>query len=779
MATPNRFQLLRNLRITNFDVAFASAFGNLVAGGVLISFIKYLNGSDLWIGVLSAIPSTIGILQIPGAIWGRSKVSYKKFVLWGTLGWRAFYLPFIVLPFLPIDASEKLALAATCAIASAVCVFISNPIYNDWLAEMVPETSRGVFFSKRNAIGTAVGSTAGIIGGIILDRAGQMHRHNEGYSIVFSLGIIAAAISFSFFMQMQDLERENPIQQNLFTGLKAFGAPFSDKAYRKVLIYLGCAVIGQGFPGSLYFAYGLESIHLPITVLQLAGACQALGTVLSSRFWGFASDKYGNKPMLAIAGLALAINPIPWLLLRPNQLVFNTILLLNAHIFFGILWGGVNLCQFNLMLSTAKPEDRANYLGAGMATTALIGGLAPMAGATVMAWLRISRGALGAYSLVFITTSILRVLATTSLWRVREAGSTEVRTALQHLAEATPGRVRALRKLTRSSKVEEREAALEELGDTSFTMAADEMVKALHDPLPRVRRQAAQALSRLRDAESRGRATETLIEQLDAHPDFVEEETIDVLGELADARALKVLVPMLKSPRSLVRRAASRALGRLGEMDAVPALIEAVGAVDDPDLRRTSLQALRRLEAREAWPVFAECVLDSRASIRIAAADAIAELEIGEAAEALRQSLRDYPDVSASEVAYALGVVGEFSDVPVVLQAIGPVAGSLTGRQGLLGVARLLGVEREVYRLMLLEGMERDTVIVETLKQSARNSNRIRVALQSYSSGDEDGAIRGLASGISHPGLKELARHPVPGAFLVAVAVAAQASARR
>ncbi len=449
MAAPNRLQTLGNLKTANYDMAFASVFGTLVTGAFLVGLIKYLGGSDLWIGVLSAIPSVFGILQIPGAIWGRSYRSYKRFIFLGGLGWRLFYVPFIAIPFLPIPANAKLTIAMFCALASAASIFIINPIYNDWLAEMVPTDSRGTFFSRRNAIGTAVGATTGIIGGLILDAFQRRGYDQAGFSTIFGIGIVAALISFSFFLRMKDLERAHPIRQSLLKGIVAFGAPFRDTAYRPVLIFLGAATVGQGFAGSFYFAYGLESLHLPFTVLQLAGACQAIGTVLSARFWGFASDKYGNKPMLAIAGLCLAINPIPWMMCRPDQLRFDTILLLSAHVFFGVMWGGVNLCQFNIMLSTAKPEDRANYLGAGMALTALIGGLSPMVGASVMATLRTHGTPYHAYEMLFLTTALLRAAGMIFLARVREAGSSEVRVALQHLSEATPTRVRVAQALAK------------------------------------------------------------------------------------------------------------------------------------------------------------------------------------------------------------------------------------------------------------------------------------------------------------------------------------------
>lgn len=776
MAVPNRLQALRSLRTANLDMAFASAFGTLVTGNFLVGLIKYFGGGDLWIGVLSAIPSVLGILQIPGAIWGRSKTSYKKFVLPGGLLWRLFYVPFIAIPFLPVPSTVKLSLAMFCALAAAASTFLVNPIYNDWLAELVPPESRGSFFSRRNAIATTVGGTTGVLGGLLLDEFKRHDLYKAGFSTIFAIASLCAAASFGFFLSMKDMERLKPIRQSLGKGILAFAVPFRDPGYRPVLIFLAAATIGQGFPGSFYAAYAIESIHLPFTVLQLAGACQALGTVLSARFWGFGSDKYGNKPMLAIAGLSLAINPIPWMLCRPDQLTFNTVMLLIAHVFFGVMWGGVGLCQFNIMLSTAKPEDRANYLGAGMALTALVGGLSPMAGATLMSTLRLHNIPFHAYQILFLVTAILRAAGMISLARVREPGSTEVRTALQHLSEATPTRVRALRRLTRSTSAEVRGEALGQLADEGFAMAADEMVKALYDPLPKVRRQAAQALARLRDPASQHQAATALIEQLSQHPDLVEEETIEALGGMRDERSIDLLSTLLKSPRTLVRRAAAKALGAMEVPAAVAPLIEAAGAADDPDLRRAAVQALRRLEAPEAAPTLAAAVLDQRASVRVAAAEAVAELEIAEAAPMLRTALEQYHDAGVSALTYALGVVGDVSDMPRMIGALAHCDTPLMRRQGLLGIAHLLGVERETYRLMLLDGMAKDAALMELLKAASKRSKRVQLALNQYSDGNEAQALVTLASVAESEHLRELASHPVAEAFLVAAAAVGRAS---
>jgi len=743
LAQVNRLDNLRSLRVSNIDVAFATSFGTLVSGLFIVGFIQSQGGSDVWIGLLSAIPSLVGIVQIPGAIWGRSFGSYKKFVAPGGWIWRLCYLPFVALPFLPVAAGLKLTLLMVCVLVASVATTLVSPVYNEWIAEMVPSNSRGVIFARRNAIATAVGALVGIIGAWLLDRLRNQNQEMLGFTLVYGLGLTCAAISMYFFMRMKDLPRANPIRQNLKDGIRAVGLPFGDTNFRKVLWMLVVAVLGQQFAGNLFSAYALESLHLDFKIVQGTAVSMAVGNVLSAKFWGFLSDKYGNKPVLVIVAALLALNPVAWLLTLPGQSTYNTILLLSTHVLMGVTWCGINLCQFNLILATSKPEDRANYIGAGLTVTALVGGLSPLMGATLMASLRHVTDPVVAYKIVFGAALVFRAVAVFFILPIQEQGSSGLRTALSDLRRVTPKGMRAMRSLSRSSDAGERAHAIERVGNAGVRLASDDVLKALHDPQPKIRREAAAAIARLQDP----RAADELIHQIEEHPDLLEEETVEALGTLGNPAAIPALVRTLQSPRAILRRASARSLGRLssGNAEAIDALVVAAGS-DDVDLRRVALQSLRVLGAQEAGGVVRRALHDPHPSVRIAAAEAVSELQLSEAAPDLRQSLAEYDDEGASEVAYALGVVGELADIPAILTEALQSNSMITRRRSLLGIARLLGVETQAYRLMLKEGMERDSALLQMLQPAMKKHRRLNIALSRYSSGDEAGAIDAMES---------------------------------
>jgi len=125
--TESRLDHIRNLRISNLDAAFATAFITLMSGTILVGLVRFLGGGDVWINATAAIPSLMGVLQIPGSVIGQRFASFKRFVLPGGLIWRVAYVALLVVLFLPWSGEAKLW---TIAIALIVAVtFLGTSLF--------------------------------------------------------------------------------------------------------------------------------------------------------------------------------------------------------------------------------------------------------------------------------------------------------------------------------------------------------------------------------------------------------------------------------------------------------------------------------------------------------------------------------------------------------------------------------------------------------------------------------------------------------------------------
>jgi HEAT repeat protein len=75
----------------------------------------------------------------------------------------------------------------------------------------------------------------------------------------------------------------------------------------------------------------------------------------------------------------------------------------------------------------------------------------------------------------------------------------------------------------------------------------------------------------------------------------------EALGKLGDPQAVPALIQALGDSDSAVRAAAAEALGAIGDPQAVPALIQALGD-SDCDVRRAAAEALGKLGDPQAVP---------------------------------------------------------------------------------------------------------------------------------------------------------------------------------
>ncbi|MGC8880568.1 MAG: HEAT repeat domain-containing protein, partial [Anaerolineae bacterium] len=117
-----------------------------------------------------------------------------------------------------------------------------------------------------------------------------------------------------------------------------------------------------------------------------------------------------------------------------------------------------------------------------------------------------------------------------------------------------------------------------------------------------------------------------------------------------------------------VRQAAARALGKIGDAAAVPALIEALRD-EDEDVRQAAAEALGKIGDAAAVPALIEALRDEDMWVRRAAAEALGKIvqdwPLAEPGKARRQQHR-----TLQQLARALQKGGHFDELQVVLQRL-------------------------------------------------------------------------------------------------------------
>jgi HEAT repeat protein len=134
--------------------------------------------------------------------------------------------------------------------------------------------------------------------------------------------------------------------------------------------------------------------------------------------------------------------------------------------------------------------------------------------------------------------------------------------------------------------------------------AVEALIAKLQDPVPLVRRRAAEALGLLKDRGAVGPLARAL---LDADRG-VRAQAAEALGQVRGVRALAPLSAALADPEAAVRVKAAAALGALADPEAVAALGRRLSADPDEGVRLEAVQALVRLEGEEARRLLLEAL---------------------------------------------------------------------------------------------------------------------------------------------------------------------------
>jgi HEAT repeat protein len=159
-----------------------------------------------------------------------------------------------------------------------------------------------------------------------------------------------------------------------------------------------------------------------------------------------------------------------------------------------------------------------------------------------------------------------------------------------------------------------------------------------------------------------------LFQQLADKNRQVREEAARALGEVGDAQAVPHLIQALSDKYAKVREAAASALGRIGDERAAPHLVQALRD-QSMQVRSEAVKALSQI-GRAAVPHVTQALDDEQWKVRERAVSALGHIGDPSALPHLAQALNDEKDAVRSAAASALGRLGDKRAVPHLVQAL-------------------------------------------------------------------------------------------------------------
>ncbi|MDW8344810.1 MAG: MFS transporter [Verrucomicrobiae bacterium] len=431
--------LRRSLRFVIWAWVGGALWLYITTGALLTRYAQWVGLPPIGFGIMAAVPFVAALFQLPASWWLERHGHRKRFFIGLGLLHRALWLVIAVLPWV-LPASWQwpgfLVVLGISWVAGQMIV----PAWVAWMGDLVPARIRGRFFSRRTQLGQLVGLVTTWAIGAVLDWAATQGEPVMARTISIGLAVagVAGMLDFLLFLPVESAERPMPARPVSLWELVR--APLADVHFRRFLGFHMTLTFGTAYLGPFFWLYAFEELQLTnvqanVWLVILPMVMWALATPL----WGRVLDRFGRKPVLWLAGIAVVLGSAAWVPMTEGTLWpwYGLVMLAN------LAWPGIELANFNVLLRTRDATGQTRVPTSGYVVVcsvagALAGSLAGLvAGGLAEAWQPRQPVWLGVewtyHRVLFVCSSALRLVALGWLVGFRDVQAGSTRMALRYL----------------------------------------------------------------------------------------------------------------------------------------------------------------------------------------------------------------------------------------------------------------------------------------------------------------------------------------------------------
>ncbi len=324
-----------------------------VAGAFLTVFVIRVGGSDLHVGLLSALPALITFLvSLEGSrLVERERTPPSILIITALLN-RFGYLIIALVPLLLTDHRADAIVLTAGFLTVPGAIF--NVAFVAAFAGAVSAAQRARVLSNRSIALGLTSTLVALIGGKFLD----LVPFPLNYQILFAASFAASTISIYYLTRLRLPAEANPIPLADLprAPLGLFETLRSNQAYARFTLASFVFHWGSFFVVPLYSIYWVRTLHATegwVGLLNMAGAAL---TIVFYPLWGRLTTRRGNAYGIVLTAVGLSVYPvltalsptIEWIV--PIQLVA------------GVTTSGYGITFFNRLLETSPEEHRPSYI---------------------------------------------------------------------------------------------------------------------------------------------------------------------------------------------------------------------------------------------------------------------------------------------------------------------------------------------------------------------------------------------------------------------------------
>jgi MFS family permease len=385
-------QCRKALTISTWEGSFASFHGALIGGVFVTGFVLDLGAQNIHLAILTAIITLAGFAQLLSAWYLQYLPARKPFTIITSNISRFSWLLIALVPFLFIKSNAMLIFFIIYLVLNMTMAMAGNS-WTSWMADTVPKSLYGRYFSRRTMICTIVAGVSGLTGGYFMDNLlPKYHKEllnifsflipsnwsiNEsykfiGFGMVYFVAVLLGALPSLILLIKQPeppFRKEStklPLQKKpLFSYIKEI---VNLPNFRTLVLAMVIWNIVNGFSSPFWTPFRLRDLEMSYSALTFCDyALNGMFRVIALPFWGKIIDRFGSKSVLLFTLYVTSFHPLFYVISTPD---FTALIYLDA-ISSGIMWAGVEMALFTLLLSTAPKQGREMFLAIYAALTAL------------------------------------------------------------------------------------------------------------------------------------------------------------------------------------------------------------------------------------------------------------------------------------------------------------------------------------------------------------------------------------------------------------------------
>ena len=358
----------KSRRIFVYEGCTSVGISSLTSGAFLAGFANFLGASDYINGIIFALPSFVGVVQIFSSLVFEKLEKRKPLITLLSFIYRLLISSIFLIPFFVSNSNVRIwLLAIFYSIACALNSFISPSACN-LLVNLTPANIRGKYFSTRDSINIAVATIFTLSMGKVLDHFRNAYAQEKGFLIIAILSIFLTLLNLLCWKNIKE-----PINVTTDSSIKIrdiFTKPLQDKRFRLIIIFfiIWNISVQVGVPYCSIFM--VTRLKLSYTYIMIMGLINSIAKMISAPFWGKLANKHSFGKCCSLSILILGITMFLWTFTNSyNSIIFVPLL----NILSGISWSGINLSMFTIPFEFSPEEGRTMYLSLNSTLSGLLG----------------------------------------------------------------------------------------------------------------------------------------------------------------------------------------------------------------------------------------------------------------------------------------------------------------------------------------------------------------------------------------------------------------------